>query len=215
MEACRACSKLIKRVVVASSDKGYGAHDQLPYTGKTSLQGRFPYDVSKSCADLISFSYFYTYRIPVAVTRCGNLFGGGDLNFNRLIPGTIRSALQDEAPIIRSDGKFIRDYFYVQDAVIAYLQLAEKLPDDHFAGQAFNFGNETPVAVLDLVHKILKLMDKTSLVPKIMNEASHEILAQYLDCSKARRMLHWQPKYSLEGGLRETIAWYREYLTGK
>ena len=215
MEACRACSKLIKRVVVASSDKAYGAHDQLPYTEETSLQGRFPYDVSKSCADLISFSYFYTYRIPVAVTRCGNLFGGGDLNFNRLIPGTIRSALQDEAPIIRSDGKFIRDYFYVQDAVIAYLQLAEKLPDDHFAGQAFNFGNETPVAVLDLVHKILKLMDKTSLVPKIMNEASHEILAQYLDCSKARRMLHWQPKYSLEGGLRETIAWYREYLTGK
>jgi len=129
MEACRACSKLIKRVVVASSDKGYGAHDQLPYTGKTSLQGRFPYDVSKSCADLISFSYFYTYRIPVAVTRCGNLFGGGDLNFNRVIPGTIRSALQDEALIIRSDGKFIRDYFYVKDAGKAYLQLAESLPE--------------------------------------------------------------------------------------
>jgi len=147
MEACRACSKLIKRVVVASSDKAYGAHDQLPYTEKTSLQGRFPYDVSKSCADLISFSYFYTYRIPVAVTRCGNLFGGGDLNFNRLIPGTIRSALQDEAPIIRSDGKFIRDYFYVKDAVNAYLQLAENLPDERFAGQAFNFGNDTSMAV--------------------------------------------------------------------
>jgi CDP-glucose 4,6-dehydratase len=213
MEACRACSKLIKRVVVASSDKAYGAHDQLPYTEKTSLQGRFPYDVSKSCADLISFSYFYTYRIPVVVTRCGNLFGGGDLNFNRLIPGTIRSALQDEAPIIRSDGKFIRDYFYVQDAVKAYLQLAEDLPDERLAGQAFNFGNETPMAVLDLAHKILELMNKTTLVPKVMIGTSNEIPEQYLDCSKAKRILHWQPKYSLEDGVRETIAW--EYLTGK
>jgi len=212
MEACRAFPRLVERVVVASSDKAYGAHDQLPYTEETSLQGRFPYDVSKSCADLISFSYFHTYRTPIAVTRCGNLYGGGDLNFNRLIPGTIRSAFQDEAPIIRSDGKFIRDYFYVRDAVDAYLMLAERLPDDRFVGQAFNFGNETPVAVLDLVHKILQLMDKTTLVPKVMNEANNEILEQYLDCSKARRMLHWQPKYSLEDGLRETIAWYRGYL---
>lgn len=144
MEACRLCSKLVERVVVASSDKAYGAHDQLPYMEDTPLQGRFPYDVSKSCADLISFSYFHTYRTPIAVTRCGNLFGGGDLNFNRLIPGTIRSTLQDEAPIIRSDGKFIRGYFYVQDAVNAYLQMAENLPDERFVGQAFNFGNETP-----------------------------------------------------------------------
>jgi CDP-glucose 4,6-dehydratase len=201
-------------VVVASSDKAYGAHDQLPYTEKTSLQGRFPYDVSKSCADLISFSYFYTYRIPVAVTRCGNLFGGGDLNFNRLIPGTIRSALQDEAPIIRSDGKFIRDYFYVKDAVNAYLQLAESLPDERFVGQAFNFGNETPVSVLDLVGKILKLTGKTSLVPRVLNEATYEIREQYLDCSKAKRMLHWQSKYTMEEGLQETIVWYRNYLNG-
>jgi CDP-glucose 4,6-dehydratase len=214
MEACRACSKLIKRVIVASSDKAYGAHDQLPYTEETSLQGRFPYDVSKSCADLISFSYFYTYRIPVAVTRCGNLFGGGDLNFNRLIPGTIRSAIQDEAPIIRSDGKFIRDYFYVKDAVNAYLQLAESLPDERFVGQAFNFGNETPVSVLDLVGKILKLTGKTSLVPRVLNEATYEIREQYLDCSKAKRMLHWQSKYTMEEGLQETIVWYRNYLNG-
>jgi CDP-glucose 4,6-dehydratase len=178
------------------------------------LQGRFPYDVSKSCADLISFSYFYTYRIPVAVTRCGNLFGGGDLNFNRLIPGTIRSALQDEAPIIRSDGKFIRDYFYVKDAVNAYLQLAESLPDERFVGQAFNFGNETPVSVLDLVGKILKLTGKTSLVPRVLNEATYEIREQYLDCSKAKRMLHWQSKYTMEEGLQETIVWYRNYLNG-
>jgi CDP-glucose 4,6-dehydratase len=213
LEACRSCPKLIQRVVVASSDKAYGAHDRLPYTEDTPLQGRFPYDVSKSCSDLISLSYFHTYRVPVAVTRCGNLFGGGDLNFNRLIPGTIRSALNDEEPIIRSDGTFIRDYFYVRDAVDAYLQLAEQLPDERFLGQAFNFGTETPMSVLDLVHRILELLDRTTLVPQVLNEASHEIPKQYLDCSKAKRMMQWQPKYSLEAGLVETIAWYREYLS--
>lgn len=212
LEACRVCSKLVQRVIVASSDKAYGAHDRLPYTEDTPVRGSFPYDVSKSCADLISLSYFYTYRTPVAITRCGNLFGGGDLNFNRLVPGTIRSALRDEAPIIRSDGKFVRDYFYVRDAVDAYLQLAERLPDERFMGQAFNFGNETPVSVLDLVHKILELMGKTSLVPVVLNEARHEVPKQYLDCSKATRMLQWQPKYALEDALRETIAWYKEYL---
>lgn len=212
MEACRACPKLIQRVVAASSDKAYGLHDRLPYTEDTPLQGCFPYDVSKSCADLISLSYFYTFRMPIAITRCGNLFGGGDLNFNRLIPGAIRFALQDEAPIIRSNGKFIRDYFYVRDAVEAYLQLAEKLPEECFLGQAFNFGNETPMSVLNLVHKILEVMGKTWLVPKVLNEATHEIPEQYLDCSKARRMLEWKPLYTLEDGLRETIAWYREQL---
>jgi CDP-glucose 4,6-dehydratase len=213
LEACRICPRLIERVVIASSDKAYGEHERLPYTEDTPLQGRFPYDASKSCADLVAFSYFHTYGTPLAVTRCGNLFGGGDLNFNRLIPGTIRSALQDEPPLIRSDGKFVRDYFYVQDAVEAYLQLAEKLPDGRFAGEAFNFGTETPVSVLDLVNLILKLLGKTSLAPVILNEASHEIRRQYLDCSKARQKLGWQPKYTLEGGLRETIEWYREWLS--
>ena len=212
MDACRVCSKLVKRVLVASSDKAYGLQDRLPYTEDTPLQGCFPYDVSKSCADLISLCYFHTYRLPVAVTRCGNLFGGGDLNYNRLIPGTIRSALHDDAPIIRSNGKFIRDYFYVRDAVNAYLQLAEALPDGRFVGEAFNFGTETPISVLDLVHLILKLMGKTSLVPKVLNEASHEIPRQYLDCSKARQMLKWQSRHTLEEGLQETIAWYRERL---
>src|SRR6202040_752758 len=160
-------------------DKAYGAHDRLPYTEDTPLQGRFPYDVSKSCSDLISLSYFHTYRVPVAVTRCGNLFGGGDLNFNRLVPGTIRSALQGEAPIIRSNGTYIRDYFYVRDAVAAYLQLAEKLPDAAFTGQAFNFGTETPLSVLELVDRILELMGRETLVPKVLNEASHEIPRQY------------------------------------
>lgn len=212
LEACRNSSKLVKRVIAASSDKAYGAHDQLPYTEDTPLQGHFPYDVSKSCADLIALSYFHTYRTPVAVTRCGNLYGGGDLNFNRLIPGTIRSALQEEQPIIRSDGKFIRDYFYVRDAVDAYLRLAEKLPEEGFIGQAFNFGTETPVSVLDLVHQILMLLDRTTLVPKVLNEANHEIPKQYLDCSKAKQMLDWKPKYTQEEGLRETIAWYKVWL---
>jgi CDP-glucose 4,6-dehydratase len=214
MEACRNCSRLVQRVVAASSDKAYGSHDLLPYTEDTPLQGRFPYDVSKSCADLIVLSYFHTYKTPAAVTRCGNLFGGGDLNFNRLVPGTIRSALQDEPPIIRSDGTFIRDYFYVRDAVEAYLQLAEKLPDADFTGQAFNFGTETPISVLELVDRILKLMGREALVPKVLNEASHEIPRQYLDCSKARRMMQWEPKYILDDGLRETIGWYEERLAG-
>jgi CDP-glucose 4,6-dehydratase len=215
LEACRTCSKLIQRVLVASSDKAYGEHDQLPYTEDMPLQGRFPYDVSKSCTDLITFSYFHTYHTPVAVTRCGNLFGGGDLNFNRLIPGTIRSALQGESPLIRSDGKFIRDYFYVRDAVEAYLQLAERLPDERCLGQAFNFGTETPVSVVDIVQLILKLLEKPALVPQILNEATHEIPKQYLDCTKARQILNWRPKYELEDALMETIAWYREYLVGR
>lgn len=212
LEACRSNAKLIERVLVASSDKAYGAHEQLPYTEDTALQGRFPYDVSKSCADLISASYFHTYGTPVAITRCGNLFGGGDLNFNRLIPGTIRSVLQDETPIIRSDGKFIRDYFYVRDAVEAYLQLAENLPDERFLGQGINFGTETPISVTDIVRLVLRLMGKSALEPKVLNEANHEIPKQYLNCAKAKRMLRWQPKYTLENGLQETIAWYRKHL---
>ena len=212
MEACRVCPRLIQRVVVASSDKAYGAHDQLPYTEETPLQGRFPYDVSKSCADLIALSYYHTYGVPVAVTRCGNLYGAGDLNFNRLVPGTIRSALRDEPPIIRSDGTYVRDYFFVRDAVAAYLHLAERMPGDDVIGQAFNFGTETPLSVLELVQIILRLMDRSWLHPHILNQATHEIPRQYLDCSKARRLLEWQPSHTLEEGLEETITWYRAWL---
>jgi CDP-glucose 4,6-dehydratase len=212
LEACRTCAKRVERVVVASSDKAYGSHEKLPYTEDAPLQGRFPYDASKSCADLISLSYFHTFGVPVAVTRCGNLYGGGDLNFNRLIPGTIRSALRDQPPIVRSDGKFIRDYFFVRDAVMAYVELAEQLPDERFVGQAFNFGTETPLSVLELVERILAVMDKSRLEPVILNEASHEIREQYLDCSKARRMLGWKPRFGLEESLQETVAWYRAWL---
>ncbi len=212
LEACRTCAKRVERVVVASSDKAYGSHEKLPYTEDAPLQGRFPYDASKSCADLISLSYFHTFGVPLAVTRCGNLYGGGDLNFNRLIPGTIRSALRNEPPIVRSDGQFVRDYFFVRDAVMAYMELAERLPDERFVGQAFNFGTETPLSVLELVERILAVMDKSRLEPVILNEASHEIREQYLDCSKARRMLGWKPRFGLEESLQETVAWYRAWL---
>ncbi len=212
LEACRALPRMVRRVIIASSDKAYGEHPVLPYTEDAPLQGRFPYDVSKSCADLISFSYYHTYQLPVAVTRCGNLFGGGDLNFNRLIPGTIRSALLDERPLVRSDGSFVRDYFYVRDAVAAYLQLAERMDDPAFHGQAFNFGTETPMSVLEVVAAILTRMKKTALEPVILNEASHEITRQYLDCAKARRMMNWRPAFTFEQGLDEAIAWYAQQL---
>jgi CDP-glucose 4,6-dehydratase len=212
LEACRALPRQVRRVVVASSDKAYGEHPTLPYTEDAPLQGRFPYDVSKSCADLITFSYYHTYHLPVAVTRCGNLFGGGDLNFNRLIPGTIRSALQNEHPLVRSDGSFVRDYFYVRDAVNAYLLLAERMDDPAFHGQAFNFGTETPLSVLEVVRAVLDRIKKPELAPIILNEASHEITRQYLDCAKARRMMEWHPAFTFEQGLDEAIAWYREWL---
>ncbi|MCZ6766623.1 MAG: GDP-mannose 4,6-dehydratase [bacterium] len=212
LEACRECGQLVQRVVVASSDKAYGVHDTLPYTEDTPLQGRFPYDVSKSCADLIALSYHHTYDLPVAITRCGNLFGGGDLNFSRLVPATIRSALKNESPIIRSDGTFVRDYFYVRDAVDAYLQLTERLPDDTLNGQAFNFGTETPASVLEIVKLILELTGRTSLEPIIQNQASKEIPRQYLSSAKARELLDWHPRFSTEEGMRQTIDWYSAWL---
>ncbi len=212
LEAARQCGGRVRRIVVASSDKAYGDQERLPYTEDTPLQGRFPYDVSKSCADLITFSYFHSYGLPVAVTRCGNLFGAGDLNFNRLVPGTIRSVLNRERPVIRSDGSYIRDYFYVRDAVTAYLLLAERLEEQELAGEAFNFGTETPLSVMALVRKLLELMGEADLEPIVLNQASREILRQYLDCSKARALLAWAPEHTLEEGLRETIEWYAGHL---
>lgn len=212
LEAARQLMPRIERVVVASSDKAYGAHERLPYTEDAALQGRFPYDVSKSCADLIAQSYYFSHALPVTVTRCGNLYGGGDLNFNRLIPGTIRSALMDESPVVRSDGSFIRDYFYVRDAVEAYLTLGEQLPAAGITGEAFNFGTETPLSVLEVVHRILALMDRVDLPITVLNQATNEIPRQYLDCAKARARLGWLPQHSLDDSLVETVEWYRRWL---
>lgn len=210
LEAARACGPRIERIIVASSDKAYGQQEILPYTEETPLQGRFPYDVSKSCADLIALSYFHTYGLPVAITRCGNLFGGGDLNFNRLVPGTIKSALRGESPIIRSNGLYVREYFYVRDAVDAYLALAERVPE--FAGEAFNFGSGETLTVLDMVERILAAMGETKLAPTVLNQAMYEIPEQSLDCGKAERVLGWTPKHRVDAGLRETVAWYETLL---
>lgn len=212
LEACRR-NKQVKKVIVASSDKAYGEHKILPYTEEMPLMGRNPYDVSKSCADLISQMYFYHYGLPVCVTRCGNLFGGGDLNFNRIVPGTIRSVFYGERPIIRSDGKYVRDYFYVKDAAKAYILLAEKMDDNGIVGQAFNFGNETPMTVLEITKEILSLMNRLDLEPTILNKAKGEILEQYLSAKKAREMLGWKPIFSVREGLAETIKWYKNYLS--
>jgi CDP-glucose 4,6-dehydratase len=208
LEAARRCGRP-PHVVVASSDKAYGDQPDLPYTEDAPLQGRHPYDASKSCADLLALTYHHTYALPVCVTRCGNFFGGGDLNWNRIVPGTIRSVLRGERPVIRSDGTFVRDYFYVKDGAAAYLHLAQHMaarPD--VLGHAFNFSTEIQVTALDLVQRILRLLG-SDLTPKILGEAKHEIKHQYLSAQKARRMLGWSPRWSLEDALVETIAWYR------
>ena len=211
LEACRRSPK-VKQIVLASSDKAYGESPSLPYDETTPLRGEHPYDVSKSCADLIASAYATTYGLPVAITRCGNFYGGGDLNWNRLVPGTIRSVVRNERPVIRSDGEYVRDYFYVEDGAAAYTLLAEKLAADRsLAGQAFNFSNEIQLTVNALVARLLGAMG-SALSPDVRNEATNEIRTQYLDASKARRVLGWSPMFTLDEGLVRTIAWYREFL---
>lgn len=200
------------QVIVASSDKAYGEQSELPYTEEAPLAGRHPYDASKSCADILALTYHHTYRLPVCVTRCGNFFGGGDLNFNRIVPGTIRSIIRGERPVIRSDGSYVRDYFYVKDGAAAYLHLAECMaqqPD--VPGHAFNFSTEIQVSVLQIVELLLRLTG-SPLMPEVRNEATNEIRHQYLSAEKARTMLGWRPRWALEAALQETIAWYREYF---
>jgi CDP-glucose 4,6-dehydratase len=212
LEAARRSPK-VKQLVMASSDKAYGDQEILPYDESTPLQGQHPYDVSKSAADLIASTYAKSYDLPVAITRCGNFYGGGDLNWNRIIPGTIRSILRGQRPIIRSDGQYIRDYFYVEDGAAAYMLLAEQLAGNpNLKGESFNFSNEIQVTVLEIVSKILRLMN-SDLEPQVLNEASNEIRHQYLSAEKARRILNWHPLFNLDQALSSTIDWYKEFFT--
>ena len=210
LEACRRIGT--KRIVIASSDKAYGEQQNLPYTEETPLSGQHPYDASKSCADILAQTYAHTYGTQIAITRCGNFFGGGDLNWNRLVPGTIRSILRGNDPVIRSDGTFTRDYIYIEDAVEAYLDLSMALVQrPELAGEAFNFSTETPLSALKVVELILAAMG-SKLKPDIRNEARAEIPHQYLSAAKARNILGWKPYIAFDDALVRTIEWYRDYF---
>ncbi|MFQ5875038.1 MAG: GDP-mannose 4,6-dehydratase, partial [Dehalococcoidia bacterium] len=211
LEACRRVGS-VQRIIVASSDKAYGVQEQLPYDEATPLQGRFPYDVTKACADLLAQAYHATYGLPVCVTRCANFYGGGDLNFNRLVPGTILSVLKGERPVIRSDGTFVRDYLYIVDAARACMLLAEKMERLPIHGQAFNFSSEVRIEAREMAQHILTLMGREDLTPVILDQAENEIPAQYLSSARTRDLLGWTPQYPLEQGLQETIAWYRAFF---
>lgn len=206
-------SPKVRQIILASSDKAYGDQDKLPYSEDTPLQGRHPYDVSKSAADLLAHTYAKSYELPVAITRCGNFYGGGDLNWNRIIPGTIRSILRGQEPVIRSDGEYIRDYFYVEDGAAAYMLLAEQLASHPtLKGQAFNFSNEIQVTVKEIVESVIRLMG-SNLKPIILNEANNEIRHQYLSAEKARQLLKWEPLFNLDQGLALTIDWYKNFFS--
>ena len=214
LEACRVQSSLVKRVVVASSDKAYGDVDVLPYDETMPPLGKHPYDVSESCTDLLATTYHHTYGLPVVVARCGNIYGGGDLNWSRIVPGTIRSLLNGTAPVLRSDGTFLRDYVYVKDAAEAYLTMAQALDTPGIAGEAFNFGPSHPKTVIEIVNILRRIMDREDIEPVILNQAKAEIRDQYLNSEKAAKVLGIVPKQDLEGGLRETADWYRQMLGG-
>lgn len=213
LEACRIHRDFVGRVVIASSDKAYGQQSELPYHEGMPLQGRHPYDVSKSCTDMLAQAYFHTFDLPVAIARCGNTYGGGDLNWSRIVPGTIRSLQQQERPVIRSDGSFVRDYIYVKDVVNGYISLAERLNEGSVRGESFNFSHEAPLTVMAIAETIRGLMGCEEIDFDIRNDARHEIHSQYLSSDKAKKTLEWVPAFDLETGLRETIDWYLSYLT--
>jgi CDP-glucose 4,6-dehydratase len=214
LEVCRLHADRVRRVLIASSDKAYGEQALLPYTEETPLRGRHPYEVSKSCADLIAQSYHHTYGFPVGIARCGNVYGGGDFHWNRIVPGTIRSLLRGERPIIRSDGTYVRDYLYVKDCVAAYMALAASLDRPGVAGEGFNFSTESWVTVNEIVAMIQKIMGRTDLEPIVQNAARGEIRSQSLSARKARELLGWRAAFDLEAGLRETVAWYEAFFAG-
>jgi CDP-glucose 4,6-dehydratase len=210
LEACRLLNT--SRIIVASSDKAYGVHDKLPYDEECSLNGRFPYDASKACTDILAQTYFKTYGLPIGITRCGNIYGGGDMNFNRIVPETMKNIIFNKNPPIRSDGQFIREFFYIKDVVRAYLALAENVHKDNVKGQGFNFGSGEPIKIIDLVNKMLEISGKTHLKAEILNEAKAEIPSQYLSAKKAKEILNWEPKYDINEGLKETYEWYQNFF---
>lgn len=212
LEACRQHKELVKRIVVASSDKAYGSSFILPYTEEMPLKGQHPYDVSKSCGDLIAHTYHHVYELPIVIARCGNLYGGGDLNWSRLIPGMIKHFHCGTLPLIRSDGTYTRDYLYVEDAVSAYLLMAFHACKESVQGQAFNFGPNQPHSVLEITHTLQRLMNRLNLSIQILGEAREEIRNQSLDSRKAQHILGWRALYTLEEGLSRTISWYENYF---
>src|SRR3989338_1347831 len=214
LEASRQNDKVVKGIALASSDKAYGEHDVLPYTEDAPLKPNNPYDASKAAADLLAIAYAHTYAMQIGISRCGNVFGGGDLNFSRIVPVTIRSLLHNERPVIRSDGTYVRDYLYVEDVVQGYLQLLGKTVTSKFHGDVYNFSYQKPLTVLEIVETISKHMGKTNLKPMVKNEVSNEIKKQHLNSSKARKILQWSPQYNLEKGLKKTIEWYARYFVG-
>lgn len=211
LEACR-LSKSIKGMIVASSDKAYGQQEKLPYKEGFPLNGYFPYDASKVCTEVLARCYFMSYNLPLAITRNANTYGPADMNFSRIIPDVIIRLIKNEQPVIRSDGTPVRDYMYVKDAVSAYMILAENLHRKEVTGNAFNFGTNKPISVLELYNKIIKLMGK-NVKPKILGTAKNEIDMQYLDSANARKVLKWEPKYDLDSGLKETIEWYKNFFS--
>jgi len=212
LEACRQLKDLVNDIVIASSDKAYGISDNLPYKEDMPLKGIHPYDVSKSCTDLIAQTYYHSYDLPITIARCGNIYGGGDLNWSRIVPGTIKSLINNQKPIIRSDGQFVRDYIHVKDVVKAYMLLAENISKKEVKGEAFNFSNEKPTKVIEIVNEIQTLMGKEGLEPEILNLQLNEIPNQFLSAVKAYNILNWKPLFSLKEGLKDTIVWYEKYL---
>lgn len=212
LEAARVHGDLVRRVVVASSDKAYGAHDDLPYREDMALIGRAPYEVSKSCTDLVTKSYGDTYGVPSVIARCGNIYGGGDLNWSRIVPGTIRSLLRGEQPVLRSDGTFLRDYLYVDDVVDAYLVLATAFESHNLTGRAFNFSDESPLSVMAIYEAVCKAVGGGVVEPKVLNRAEGEIKDQYLSAAAARAELGWKVQFSLDEGLARTVEWYKQLL---
>ena len=214
MEACRRLGTQVESIVVASSDKAYGDAAQLPYTEDTRLDAKYPYDTSKLCTDFLTRSYAVTYGLPATIARCGNIYGGGDQNWERIVPGTIRSLLAGERPVIRSDGKLTRDYVYVKEVVSAYEALAEQVQRPEVRGHAFNFSAEKPLSVLSIVAAVTTAVG-SSLTPDVRNTAVAEIRDQFLDSTRARQVLGWQSTWTLESALAETVSWYREFLEAR